>query len=220
MKTHQIYFLQRADGLIKIGTSGAFQARLAQLTSEHGMLGIVRVINGDVRRERQIHRKFKRFHEYGEWFRPEKGSLIRLIDALDEGAQVTSDKTDDKAAWKSGEADLTCRVRDKLTAAIEVRMDRSQLKRAAAIVAVCDDYGLPKWFAKHLLSGNATSVSAYGAECISAAYRAELAAALAFFQGEVARLHAEECDDDEIFALGDRVDDLVSIFAARKVALK
>lgn len=211
---HQIYFLQRADGLIKIGTSRDFPSRLAQLTASHGMLGVVRLINGDARRERSLHRKFKAFHEYGEWFRDERGALTALISALPEGDELTTERSDKE--WMAGEAALMAEVREKVEDLVATRMQRAGLKFDAALAAVTADYGFRKFFLHHIRIGRATTISAYGLKRLKDAYLAELVAALAHYRAEIAAMPAD--DDEEMLAVGQRLNELEAEFNRRRKA--
>lgn len=63
MKMGKVYFLRRADGLIKVGFTTNLKVRLAALTRSHGPLQIIRVINGDLQREHQVHAQLAKSHE-------------------------------------------------------------------------------------------------------------------------------------------------------------
>lgn len=215
MSLHRIYFLQRADGLIKIGTTTNFQARLTALTKAHGMLGVIRIIHGDHKRERSLHAKFKRFHEYGEWFRPERGALLDLIEALDDGDHQPVSVSDAEAEWTAGEAELMTEARRKVAMLVKLRMERTQAKREAAQRAVTDEYGFSKYFLEHIRKGQASTVSAYGFKRLSEAYLAEMRAALAYYQDEMARIETDE-DDADLLALGAKIDELIAHLADRK----
>lgn len=229
MRHHQIYFLQRADGLIKIGTSITFAARLAQLTASHGMLGVVRVINGDQRRERELHRKFKRFHEYGEWFRDERGALTAAIMELPEGSAVAVAASDTKAAWMAGEEALMERVRNIVDDMISTRRQRYGETREASLAALSSEYGLPPSFLVHVASGRATTISAYGFERLRQARQSEMQSFLDHLRREVLMLtEAGPSDDAVLLALGQEIEALdaelrsrrAAKIAARKAALK
>lgn len=65
-----IYYVLRADGLIKIGTTTNLANRLTALRSEHGKLDVLLTHCGDHKRERMMHAKFRELRVTGEWFRP------------------------------------------------------------------------------------------------------------------------------------------------------
>jgi hypothetical protein len=201
---HQIYFLQRADGLIKVGTTTNLKARLASLATSHGVLTLIRTINGGRLRERSLHQKFKHFHEYGEWFRPEGGALAALIVALDEGEILPVDQSEADGAWAEGEAALMDAVRDKVEAMTKARMDRTGLSRDAALKAITADHGFSPWFLWHLRKRSST-VSAYGYLQVNEAYSAELIATLDFLRAEIARVQ-DEAGDAELIEMGRRLD--------------
>lgn len=66
-----VYFIRRADGFIKIGTTACLTRRLAQLKAEHGPdLTVLAVIDGGPAREGGLHFRFSHLRADGEWFRP------------------------------------------------------------------------------------------------------------------------------------------------------
>jgi hypothetical protein len=71
-----IYFLEGAEGLIKIGFSRDVKQRQATLqvgsASVHKLLG---TLVGSNRMERELHHRFRRLRVRGEWHRPEKPLL-------------------------------------------------------------------------------------------------------------------------------------------------
>lgn len=74
-----IYFLQRADGAIKIGTTTQYHARLYALSLEFGKLNLLGLMDGDRSTERQIHRMFPDTRiEGSEWFL-ESNELLEYI---------------------------------------------------------------------------------------------------------------------------------------------
>lgn len=220
-RLHQVYFLQRADGLIKIGTSHDFPSRLSQLTASHGMLGIIRVINGDRKLERQLHVKFKRFHEYGEWFRDQRGELSALIAALPEGDQQPFAHTDGE--WSGGEAAFMVQVRQKIADLLVTRMQRTGLKAEAALRAVTKDYGFKRYYLQHLRGGRASTISAYGWSRLCEAHVTEMQIALDYYRGEIVRMRSE-ADDAELLRFAQELDrieaELESRIAAKKAGMR
>ena len=65
-----IYYVRRADGLIKIGTSTVFRNRLSQLRVLHGELDVLVTHRGDRGDERELHSQFQIWRAQGEWFHP------------------------------------------------------------------------------------------------------------------------------------------------------
>jgi len=66
-----IYFIEnKDDNVVKIGyTQKAPDKRLRQLqTSNHKKLEITYTINGDISKEKGLHRKFNKYRLSGEWF--------------------------------------------------------------------------------------------------------------------------------------------------------
>lgn len=65
-----VYFVQRRDGAIKIGTTAHLRARLASLTREHGTLAVLGLMRGGFTEETQTHKRFEDARLGGEWFSP------------------------------------------------------------------------------------------------------------------------------------------------------
>lgn len=64
-----IYFVQRANGDIKIGTTIDFDVRLRALTYEHGNLQFLGWIEGGRDEEQSLHTQFSPCRVRGEWFK-------------------------------------------------------------------------------------------------------------------------------------------------------
>lgn len=219
MGVHKIYFARRSDGLIKIGTSRSVKTRIGELARSHGPLEIIRIINGDVLRERQVHGQFCAYREYGEWFRSQGGALEALIMSLPEGDEAPVAVSDSKRDFAVAERDLVAEAKTKLDRIVELLTQRAGLTIEKALDAACAEYGFGKSFATHL--SRATTVSAAGLERVRSAYREELAASLAYFQAEIERASGDGFDDDaEILSLGARIEELRGDFAARVKARK
>lgn len=67
-----VYYVRRADGLIKIGTTRKFARRMSDLRKEHGELQLLLTHPGSREREAEMHRKFAQLCVTGEWFRNTK----------------------------------------------------------------------------------------------------------------------------------------------------
>ncbi len=84
-----VYYLQRADGAIKIGMSGQLDRRIFKLTDVYGELTLLATEIGAKREEEARHREFwklrlphdRRFDGGSEWFRPGQ-ALLRHICSL------------------------------------------------------------------------------------------------------------------------------------------
>lgn len=73
-----VYFFQRSDKAIKIGTSTSPTQRLATLQTASGPLEVLAMIPGDRNAERRLHRKFAEWRIHGEWFEPSE-ELLEFI---------------------------------------------------------------------------------------------------------------------------------------------
>lgn len=66
-----VYFLQRDDGIIKIGTTTNYESRLVKLRNDYGNLTLLGLIEGDWQDEQRIHAQFRHLRaERFEWFHP------------------------------------------------------------------------------------------------------------------------------------------------------
>lgn len=168
-----IYFVQRRDGLIKIGTTTNLETRLATLAKSHGPLSILRTIEGERRREREIQVDLTAFHEFGEWFRPEL-DLLEYIKVVPggEALKLVADKL--KAEWDRGEKALVSeavRLADRL---IAVRRQRTGLRKAKAIAALKESYGFTGWFFDILENHTPETVTAYALQTLRSSLQSEL----------------------------------------------
>ncbi len=66
-----IYFLKRADGLIKIGVTTNYYHRYSQLKSEHGALILLGWQDGNIATEQDLHKRFADYRVEKEWFKSE-----------------------------------------------------------------------------------------------------------------------------------------------------
>ena len=74
-----VYFIQSADGPIKIGSASDVNARLGSLqTGSPEKLTLLGAIEGGEARERELHQQFAATRLRGEWFAP-SAALLRLI---------------------------------------------------------------------------------------------------------------------------------------------
>jgi len=218
-RTHRIYFLQRRDGLVKMGTTSDLEKRIADLTKQHGPLVVLRVINGDQKRELAIHHQFRAYREFGEWFRPADGVLLGLIDALDDGDSISVAISDARKEWISGELASVDELRATIAAMLEIRGQRHGTKLDASLVALTEQYGFPSNFLRHVYSGRAVTVTAYGHRKVREAYMSEMQEALSFYRAEIAREN-NSITDAELFEIGDRVAALAAKIQTRKARLK
>lgn len=175
MKTGRVYFLQRHDGLVKIGFTTNLDQRIRDLSSAHGPLAVLRVLNGDKRLERKLHQRFKELREYGEWFRGEP-YLVRFAKTVTDGEAVFISLTERHKRWREGEQAVTdeaMKIADKLVANVKAR---HSISRDAALAYIEDTYGIGVGFMRNMISGKAASISAYGLQRLSSATHDELMA--------------------------------------------
>lgn len=69
-----IYFVQRADGAIKIGTTEHYHQRKWELQAKYGKLSLLGTMDGDRSDEKRLHQQFSEHRVIGtdgiEWFYP------------------------------------------------------------------------------------------------------------------------------------------------------
>ena len=74
-----VYFIADSGGRFKIGFSSDFQSRLAALQAVNGgELELLGTIPGDIPLEREMQRRFRRWHIHGEWFAGTDEALSEL----------------------------------------------------------------------------------------------------------------------------------------------
>lgn len=75
-----VYYLRsESTGLIKIGFSANYPGRIKDLRGEHGPLRLLLATAGGRQEEGQAHKEFAAHHVHGEWFRPDKPLLLRIL---------------------------------------------------------------------------------------------------------------------------------------------
>lgn len=85
-----VYFIGGASGLIKIGISKAPLERMCALQMGSPIrLRFLALVHGDVATERDYHRRFARFREYGEWFK-RVPTILNEIDKLNANYRILS----------------------------------------------------------------------------------------------------------------------------------
>lgn len=205
-RAHQIYFVQRADGLIKIGYSSSLDNRITQLRKSHEGLEVLKVINGDRRLERELHYQFQSCQEYGEWFRPDP-ILLDAIAKMDAGRRVTFKKSESQEAWKAYEASIAAEVLADANRLYAMFFRPSMDNQESVVRRISEKHGIPEWPLRHLLSGRCAIPSAALAKRIRQAIVSESEARIASLKAELEDLSKPEDFEAELSIL-DRVDAL------------
>ena len=78
-----VYFMQRADGRIKIGYSTNVSRRRKNIESAAGPVSLLAVVPGGPLEESALHMKFHGFRVHGEWFDPDE-TLLAYISELND----------------------------------------------------------------------------------------------------------------------------------------
>jgi hypothetical protein len=74
-----VYFIRRADGLVKIGYSHNPRLRASQLRQQHQCeMEILATTLGARCKEKELHRRFSKYRVHGEWFSPSE-ELMRFV---------------------------------------------------------------------------------------------------------------------------------------------
>ena len=84
--TAVVYYVQRGDGAIKVGTSDHLAARLRHLRSSHGPLQLLATERGSFTKEEERHTQFADDALGGEWFSPSP-ALMAHVETLAGGAR-------------------------------------------------------------------------------------------------------------------------------------
>lgn len=191
MKTGKVYFLRRHDGLVKIGFTSKFETRLAALTKSHGPLEILRIINGDRRREVHLHCEFAKWHQFGEWFR-DSAELREAVANLSDGSVVALTTSEAKRKWREGEELFVDVAKEKVARLISVRQQRTGGTHKDCIKGIEDDYGIPVSYITRIMAGRMITIGAYPMSLIKQGLLTELTA----FRDELLRDLAlvEQCE--------------------------
>lgn len=189
MKAGKVYVLRRSDGLIKIGYTSDFKNRLRVLSKAHGPLEVIRIIHGDKARERSLHNRFARQHQFGEWFRDE-GGLLEHVRALEDGTKVSVTKDAARKAWIEGEAAMAAEAHELCRSLVHARVQRTHCTRGQAMNVVADDYGFSIWTLENLSKGKAASVTAYTMKRLREALAEELLAQRQALLDDIAAIEA------------------------------
>jgi ribosomal protein S14 len=94
-----IYYLRRADGAVKIGTSTEFVNRFGNLCREHGELEILLTHCGGYPRERETHKRFADLALGGEWFRAGEPLLSWIVQARRRRANMNTKIPGTEPLW-------------------------------------------------------------------------------------------------------------------------
>lgn len=96
-----VYFLQRADGQIKIGTTTGYAVRLYELEREYGKLVLLGWMHGNRIQERQLHDQFDHLRRDGEWFAPSPVLIEYIGQVKQEGdpPKITRSKRQAELLW-------------------------------------------------------------------------------------------------------------------------
>jgi len=169
-----VYFLQRSDGLIKIGYSGVFRQRLARLVRSHGPVNVLKVISGTKDDERILHARFIKYHEFGEWFRPSEALLVEIQSIAASGVVPTS-ISKFEAKRRDGDRHYTELARSAAEDLLRSVCATDGCNAGEAIQIVSDKYEISPNFLNHLLKRKASTVSAFMFAALKAALKVELA---------------------------------------------
>lgn len=74
-----VYFFQRGDGLIKIGTTRNLKNRWGAIENGAGPIKLLALISGSYLTESKLHSRFAHARQFGEWFSP-TDEMLDLIE--------------------------------------------------------------------------------------------------------------------------------------------
>lgn len=114
-----VYFVQDVEtGLIKIGYSGNFSARLSALkVMANNPLEVIFTHPGSFDLERRIHGILRQHRREGEWFEPH-ADLFALIEKLKAGEDFERSQRDEIAAKNVRDAEFEDRLRTTFSAVV------------------------------------------------------------------------------------------------------
>lgn len=185
MSKDTLYFLQRADGLIKIGITGNLSKRVTLLVRSHGPLKVLKTVVGGRLQEVALHNKLAKHRQFGEWFAaaPEVLAAIEATqDAKDAGAVTQARKVGDD--W---ERQFVMRAERYVKACLDARTSRlGPAQNTVRLQEIAADYGISYSALRHIREGRAKSVTAGHLEALRLAAIAEMEATLAVLQAELA----------------------------------
>lgn len=96
-----IYFIQAENGLIKIGFSKNVTSRLSNMQVRSPLkLTLLSTIKGTVVMEKELHYKFSKFREHGEWFKPTQDIINFIANPNIEFYSYTNIETQDYKVWE------------------------------------------------------------------------------------------------------------------------
>ena len=132
-----VYFIQgQSTRLVKIGiTRGNVYDRFARIQSHSpDKLKLLKVVKGDSKYEKGLHKQFASVHSHNEWFYPSRG-LMTLINSLD---GVKTKKARKNKSNKQENAYIALRKRRKERAHIarEMYMDGTHKREIAEKLGV------------------------------------------------------------------------------------
>jgi len=190
MRLGFIYFLRRADGLIKIGYTSDFSKRQRHLTKAHGPLEVIRVINGDKLREQRLHYQFEALNQFGEWFRDD-GRIVELIHALPDGDEFEVFPTEAKRRFAEGEHRLVAEASRLARELIKSRGVRLGISTGRAAKLISSELGISFWIFETIVKGRGQTISAHALDILRRALPKEL---LEHRDELMAEVHAVEND--------------------------
>lgn len=129
-----IYFLQRANGDIKIGVTKRYTDRARQLSKEHGELKLLALVEGSFETEKELHREFRNFWTGdSEWFQdaPAIHEFIASHDCLPLPARKAETRQPYSLTARIGESQTTMR-----NAIIAALVQGGTISKAAKILGI------------------------------------------------------------------------------------
>jgi len=199
----KVYFLQREDGLIKIGYSSDIDARIDQLNRSHKGLKVLRVIHGDQRRETMIHQQLKAHREYGEWFRPE-AQVFDFISSVEDGEFHALQANPKKKAWAKFEDDHAAECRKTAEKFYQLCYGWRGANATQVYDYIAANYGIAPRIFNRLLCGVTKAPSSALMTRVREAYLSEMTTLRDHLLEEVREAKASEPDAGELL-FGDEI---------------
>lgn len=199
----KVYFIQRSDGLIKVGFSSSFSQRFAQLAKSHPGLALLKLIKGDGRREKMIHHQLRKHHEFGEWFRPER-EVFDFIASVEDGDYHETLPTARKQQWAKFEEEHAADCQKRARALFQICYGWRAETAVEVYAHIEATYGITQKAFHRIYLGTTKLPSSAVMARISEAYIIEMTLLKEHLLSEIAHLQDTTPDPEELL-FGDEI---------------
>lgn len=187
MKKSNLYFVQRVDGLVKVGISKNVPNRLRTLARSHGPLSVLKVAPGGKVEEAKLHSELRRHHQFGEWFTPHPEVLAAVANFVCDEPAVSIPHA--KRDADPMEAECVERAAKYINSIIRSHvMQFGDVTHVEGLEIAAARHGLSYHALRHIQTGKAKTISAGLLERLRLAAISDMEAARDHLLGEVKRV--------------------------------